>query len=401
MERHAPSGMPLATGCRPGARAAGSARGNRRRRARSRPADPWTGRRRSARRIGEMLIPRDDAAGGVERRTQPVDAAGPVEVLPQVFLAGPDHLHRPPDRLRHRGRFRRIVGEQPPAEAAARAREMDPHGRAVQPRHPRDQSLDAAGVLHRPPDFGPVRPHVGEAVHRLHRHMRQERHLVRRLEHSCGAGERRGDVAVVPDRLAGPLDRREHARCEAPRSRWPRGPAAAPSGPRARADPAWPPRSTRPRPPRLAGGGADSAAARCGRPAAPRAPAPRAPCRVRRAGGQTAGAARRRRASRGAARPCRTAPPGHDVLVLHPGHPRADEPVAGGVLARRLGGHRPARGVRRQRAVFEPPSRGRVEHGAGGRVAFRRRDAPARSRGAPSAARERPLPPAAALPSCR
>ena len=257
---------------------------------------------------------------------------------------------------------------------------MHLHRRAIEPRHPRHQSLRSSRVLHRAPDLGPVRPDIGKTVRRLHGRVGQEGDLVSRLDRPRRSGQRGSDIAVVPDRLARALDRCEHARaqglgvdyrlighglpaCDQRALALHRRPGrvghdchALPEmqGTRLRLDPDDP--------------------AHAGDPLRARGVEPGQPMpegRMQHAGVQHAG----RTGVHAVA-----CAPGDDPGVLHSRHPRAHEPIARGILARRLGRDGAAGGVRRERAVVGPAAARRMLDDAVGGGAVLRCHAPARRR---------------------
>ena len=89
---------------------------------------------------------------------------------------------------------------------------MDGDDLGIESGNPRRELAYAIGVLHRAPQLGPVDPHVGEAVDRLHGGVGQERDLVRGVDNSGGTGKGCVDVPVATERLARTLDRGQH-RC--------------------------------------------------------------------------------------------------------------------------------------------------------------------------------------------
>ena len=82
---------------------------------------------RVSRCADDDVIPGIDAARRVEARAQPLDRHRPVVVVLQIARARVDDLHRRADRARHHGGFRRVVGQEPSAEAAADARGLHVH----------------------------------------------------------------------------------------------------------------------------------------------------------------------------------------------------------------------------------------------------------------------------------
>jgi hypothetical protein len=72
----------------------------------------------------EVAAPRGQLTVGVEPAGEPVEAAGPVEVVTHVVFARPLQLDRHADDLRDPGRLDRVVVREAPAEAAAGAQEV-------------------------------------------------------------------------------------------------------------------------------------------------------------------------------------------------------------------------------------------------------------------------------------
>ena len=107
----------------------------------------------------------------------------PVAVLADVLLAAPDQLDRPPDRLGDRHRLHQLVVHRAPAEPAAQIAGVDLHRRLGHARRLGRELQRRLGVLRSHPDVDPTVLDPGRAVERLHRGMRQMRHLVERLDH--------------------------------------------------------------------------------------------------------------------------------------------------------------------------------------------------------------------------
>ena len=142
-----------------------------------------------------MAVPRDDAAIGVEPGAQPSGAGGAVVVVAQVVFARADHLDRSADRLRDDRRLRRVVRQQPAAEAAAQPRHLDVHAVHGQAHGRGDDARARPLHLERTGDVAVAVAHVGGAVVRLERGVREEGELVVRLHHPRGPGKRLLDVA--------------------------------------------------------------------------------------------------------------------------------------------------------------------------------------------------------------
>ena len=111
-----------------------------------------------------------------------------------VLFARPDDLDRPVDLLRDAHGLADIVHFEPPAETAADQVVVDDNLLERQPGHLRCDSLRAGNDLIADPDLARVGTNVHGAVHRLHRRMCEERHVVGRLKFRPLA-QSLGDVA--------------------------------------------------------------------------------------------------------------------------------------------------------------------------------------------------------------
>ena len=128
------------------------------------------------------MVPRHGHSVGIQAGGDPVEEIGPVHVVLDVFLARPDDLDRTIDLLGDLDGANDAVDVEPPAESAAD--EVVVYDDLVQ-RHSGDlrrRGLRARDGLRADPDFALVLAHVDRAIHRLHRGVRQERHLVGRLD---------------------------------------------------------------------------------------------------------------------------------------------------------------------------------------------------------------------------
>ena len=123
-----------------------------------------------------VILPFDRA------RLEAVEIERPVERLLNVLLARPDDLHRPVDLLRDAHGLGDIVHFEPPAEAAADQMIVDDDLLERQTRHLRRDPLRAGDDLIADPDLAGVGTNVHGAVHRLHRRMGEERHVIGRLD---------------------------------------------------------------------------------------------------------------------------------------------------------------------------------------------------------------------------
>src|SRR5207249_3855085 len=83
----------------------------------------------------------------VERRGEAAVGRGPVEIVLDVVLAGPHHLHRRPRRLGGLHRFAHEVLHDPPPEPAAEEGGMHLHFRWIEPRDLRRHLLAPTAPL--------------------------------------------------------------------------------------------------------------------------------------------------------------------------------------------------------------------------------------------------------------
>ena len=162
---------------------------------------------RLERRAGEDRLPDDRVAPGdelalrIEARLERVVVHRAVVARAHVVLASPDELHRGAalDRLGDGRGFQEVIRVRvgAPAEAAASIEHVELHllGTQVEelPEHHLVHRLELLAV----PYLAALRPERDHAVHRLHRRVREERELVRRLEPLRRAAERRFDVALL------------------------------------------------------------------------------------------------------------------------------------------------------------------------------------------------------------
>ena len=126
----------------------------------------------------------------IETGGHPVEEAGPIHIVLDIFLAGPDDLDGTIDVLGDLDRADDAIDLQPPAEATADQMVVDHNLVQRQAGGLRCRRLGSREDLAADPDFAAVRADVNRAVHRLHRGVREERHLVNRLD--LGDGARHG-----------------------------------------------------------------------------------------------------------------------------------------------------------------------------------------------------------------
>ena len=143
------------------------------------------------------MAPSDRHALSVEAGGEPIVVVGPVDVVLDVFFAGPDHLDRTIDLLGDLHRLGDEIHIEPPAEAAAEQMVMHPDLLGRNAGHLRGGGLGAGRDLGAHPYVAAVLAYLDRAVQGLHRGVREERHLVDRLDLLGGAGHRLGDIALL------------------------------------------------------------------------------------------------------------------------------------------------------------------------------------------------------------
>ena len=131
----------------------------------------------------------------VETGRHAVVVVGPVHAVADVFLTAPDNLHRAIHPPRDLDGEQRAVGVQATAKATAEKVVVDSDRGFRQPGQFRHHALRPRWRLRPHPDIAAVLGVVDGAVHRLHRGMREERHLVHRVKPLRRAGE--GLVSVA------------------------------------------------------------------------------------------------------------------------------------------------------------------------------------------------------------
>ena len=150
------------------------------------------------RRTDDPVGPGDRLAPRIQSRGDPVVVVGPVDVVLDIFLAGPDDLDRPLDLLGDADGLGHVVMLEPPAEPAAQ--QVVVHHDFLQ-RQAGDLGrgrLGSALHLRAGPHLAPILPHVDGAAQRLHGGVRQERRLVDRFDLSGRSADRRRRVAFLP-----------------------------------------------------------------------------------------------------------------------------------------------------------------------------------------------------------
>lgn len=124
-----------------------------------------------------------------------------------VFLTAPHDFHRPVHLLRDLDGEDATVDVQPPAEAAAEQMVVNLDRILRQAGDLGDRALGKGGRLGADPKVTAILADVNGAVHRLHRGMREERHLIDGVNPLDSPGKRLFSVAVVPRHRAGSLRR--------------------------------------------------------------------------------------------------------------------------------------------------------------------------------------------------
>ncbi len=142
-------------------------------------------------------LPRHRCALVVQPRPQLHHHRGPVVIVLHIVFARPRHLHRCTHSLRKFHRLNDKIRLSAPSESSAEIRRVHAHLFRFQPRDLCPVDLRKCLELRRRINVAAVRAHVRGAVHRLHRCMRQERHLVYGLHFLCRAGHRSVRVAVL------------------------------------------------------------------------------------------------------------------------------------------------------------------------------------------------------------
>ena len=144
-----------------------------------------------------MIAEGDQSAHAVESALEKVEAAGSIEVVPDVVLAAPDELDRRPRALRDPGGLGHEVAAQAPSESAAHPRHVDRDVPLGDPERRPDQSRARSGDLRRRPEHDLAVRIMRGAVLRLETDVGEERIGVGRLHDLCGALKRRCDIAVA------------------------------------------------------------------------------------------------------------------------------------------------------------------------------------------------------------
>ena len=145
----------------------------------------------------EAMVPGDRHSFLIETGGHPVEEIGPIHVVLDVFLAGPDDLDGTVDMLGDLDGASDAIDLQPPAKAAADQMIVDHDLVQRQAGGLRRRRLGARDGLAADPDFAAVLADMNRAVHRLHRRVREERNLIGRLDLGDGARHGLVDIADV------------------------------------------------------------------------------------------------------------------------------------------------------------------------------------------------------------
>ena len=149
--------------------------------------------------------PGDRSAVFVQASRDPVIVVRPIHIVLDVLFAGPHHLHRTGDLLCDLHRPDDEVHLKPTAEAAAQEVIMHLDFLRRQAGQLGGRGLSEGRHLRPHPDVAAVRANVDGAVHRLHGGVREERHLVNRLDLLGGARHGLRGIALLARDHARPL----------------------------------------------------------------------------------------------------------------------------------------------------------------------------------------------------
>jgi hypothetical protein len=137
------------------------------------------------------MAPCDDASVGIQPGRQPVGAHRVHVVMPHVVFAcelDADGRTKPTGQER---RLRAVVGFRLPPKTSAQKGHVDTNLVRRRAEHASDFRLCGLRVLRGCPHLATVATDVCQRNDRLHRHVRQVRHVVFRLHYPCGALQRR------------------------------------------------------------------------------------------------------------------------------------------------------------------------------------------------------------------
>ena len=143
------------------------------------------------------MVPGDRHSFRIETGGQPVEPIGPIHVVLDILLAGPHDFHWTVDMLGDLDGAGDVIGLQPPAEPSAEQMVVDHDLVQRQVRGLGHRRLGARHDLAAEPDLAAVLAQMNRAVHRLHRGVGEERHLVGRLDLGDGARHCLVDIAGI------------------------------------------------------------------------------------------------------------------------------------------------------------------------------------------------------------
>ena len=124
------------------------------------------------------MRPGNRLAGRIKSGRQTIEVVRPIHIVLDVFLAAPDHLHRAIDVLGDLDGQHRAIGLQPSAEATANQMIVNFDRIPWQAGEFDHQRLRERHRLRPDPNVATILLQMNGAVHRLHRRMGQERHLI-------------------------------------------------------------------------------------------------------------------------------------------------------------------------------------------------------------------------------
>src|SRR5215813_7660880 len=128
------------------------------------------------------MRPSNRLAGSIKPRRQTIEIVRPIHIVLDVLLAAPDHLHRTIDVLGDLDGQHRAIGLQPSAEATANQMIVNFDRILWQAGEFGHQRLRERRRLCPDPNVATILLQMNGAVHRLHRRMGQERHLINGFE---------------------------------------------------------------------------------------------------------------------------------------------------------------------------------------------------------------------------
>src|SRR6202043_1376952 len=139
---------------------------------------------RAAGRIAH--VERNRRAVGRKSRLEADRGLGAVPALADFLFARPDQLDRLANRLGDCDGLGDLVRTQPPPETAARKRVVDVDVLSLYAGRLRRKGQRQIGVLRADPDVDAIALYVRDGIERLHWRVRNDRHVVGRLDHLGG-----------------------------------------------------------------------------------------------------------------------------------------------------------------------------------------------------------------------